>query len=209
VSGIDWASLKKTADDATKPLPKDWYEVVVDSAERKTASTGSEMISVKLKVDAGPHAGRMLFTNFVLSPDSGFALSLFFRNMAALGITDEYFGQLSASGMDVQASLTSIAQVIVGRRARVEVGVRQWQGQDRNEVTNMQAASTGAGGVPGGSGPITGPQASFAGGPPVPPATPPVPPSAPPTPPAATSGPTTDNPWGGASAPAGGPQLPF
>lgn len=189
MSGVNWADLKKTADDATKPLPKDWYEVVVDSADQKTASTGSEMIAVKFKVDSGPHAGRVLFTNLVLSPDSGFALSLFFRNLGALGIDDGFFNQLSASGMDVRASLTSIAQTIVGRRARVEVGIRQWQGQDRNEVTNMQAATTGAGGVPGGPGPIGAPPVpGVVGGPPVPPAGPPTPAASGPPVPGATGG---------------------
>lgn len=202
MGGVNWADLKKTADDATKPLPKDWYEVVVDSAERKTASTGSEMISVKFKVDAGPHAGRVLFTNFVLSPDSGFALSLFFRNLAALGVDEGFFNGLSQSGMDIQASLAAIAQAIVGRRASVEVGIRQWQGQDRNEVTNMKGTTTGAGGVPGAPGPIGGPPVpGVAGGPPVPP----VPPAGPPTP---APIPAAAPPVPGATA-GDAPPLPF
>src|SRR5688500_10525307 len=149
------------------------------------------MIKVQFKVEAGPHAGRTLFTNFVLSPDSAFALTIFFRNMAALGFDDNYFAQLSESGLDVKASMVTIAGALEGRKARVEVGTRVWQGQERNEVTNMTAplggassASVGLPGVAGGPA-IPAGLGSVAGGPPVPPASfgssfvPPTPPEAP------------------------------
>lgn len=202
MSGINWQDLKKAADDATKALPSDWYDVVVKKADQKTASTGSEMISVQFEVATGPHAGRALFTNFVLTPDSSFALSIFFRNLAALGIDDAFFRQLSDSGMDAKASLTAIAGVLSDRRARVEVGTRVWQGQDRNEVKNMSAATTGPGGVPGSPGPVGLPGGTV-GGPPVPPplaGTPPVPPPATtPAPPVPATASTTVE----------GPPLPF
>lgn len=218
MSGIDWKSLKKTADDATRALPADWYDVVVDKAVQKPASTGSEMIVVTFKVDAGPHAGRAVFTNLVLSPESGFALSIFFRNLAALGVDDNFFGQLTQSGMDVRASLVTIAEAIVGRRARVQLGVRQWQGQDRNEVLNMTASTTGAGGVPGTQAPIGGLPAggSPLGGPPVPPSSFGAPPT-PPTPVSAATPASVTPPVPTTSAPAtlsgaeptATPPLPF
>lgn len=175
MSEIDWAALRKQADDATKPVPADWYELVVEKAEHKKAGTGADMITVQFKVDAGAQQGKTIFTNLVFSPDKAFALNIFFKNLEALGIGPDFFAQLQQSGASVESSLATVASTLVGRRANAEVGVRTWQGQERNEIKNMTAPTTGPGGVPGAPGPAI---ANVAGGPPVPPAagnTPPVP----------------------------------
>ena len=183
---VNWSDLRKQADDATKPVPNDWYEVVVEKAERKPASTGAEMVAAQFKIETGPQAGKTLFTNFVFTPDKAFALNIFFRNMEALGVDGNFFTQAQQQGLNVEATMTAIASAIVGRRARVEVGTRVWQGQERNEVKNMAASTTGPGGTPGGAqAPVTlgaGP----VGGPPVPPASVPSAPAVP-TPGASTA----------------------
>jgi hypothetical protein len=179
---INWKDLRKQADDATKPVPADWYEVIVDKAEAKQAQTGSQMIAAQFKIETGPHAGRTVFTNFVFTPDKAFALNIFFRNMEALGVDGSFFAQLQEAGFGVEAAMAKIAETIAGRRARIEVGMRTWNGQERNEVKNMAAPTTGPGGTPGGGQAPAVLSGGPAGGPPVPPASaglPPVPPAAP------------------------------
>lgn len=135
-----FADLKKTADDATRPLPKDWYNVIVAKADAAVASTGSHMLKVQLRVVDGQFANRVLFTNFVLSEDSPFALSIFFRNMAALGFDDAFFNSLTD---DHALAMETLAQLMLGRQARAEVGIRVWNGQERNEILSMAQPQNG------------------------------------------------------------------
>lgn len=129
-----WGDLKKQADDASRPVPKDQYDVVVTKAELTTASTGSLMIKSQMKIVGGPYNNRTLFTNFVLSTENSIALSIFFKNMAAFGLDDAFFGSLAGPDSDPEVGMQTVAVTLVGRTARADVSIRTWQGQDRNEV---------------------------------------------------------------------------
>lgn len=183
---INWAELRKSAEDGTRPLTAGDYTFVIEEATAKKASTGADMIVAKMRITSGPHAGRRLFNNFVLSPENPWALTMFFNRMAALGLDGNYFAS--------NPRMEKVAQDLVGRGAVAEVGIRTWQGQERNEVTNIK---TGAG--PLGAGPGIGvpsptiPGGSVPGVPGVPSgvSVPPPPVSAPPVPsvPVPASGP--------------------
>lgn len=134
VTSKSWGDLKKQADDASRPVPKDWYDVIITKADLTTASTGSLMIKAQLKIVGGPYNNRMLFTNFVLSTENSIALSIFFRNMSAFGLDDAFFASLAGADADPEVGMQTVAQTLVGRVARADVGIRTWQGQERNEV---------------------------------------------------------------------------
>lgn len=191
MSEIDWAALRKQADDATRPVPADWYDLVVEKAEHKKAQTGADMIVIQFKVDTGAQQGKTVFTNLVFSPEKAFALNIFFKNLEALGIGADFFASLQQTGASVESALSTIAQTIVGRNVRAQVSIRTWQGQERNQIDAMSPATSGPGGVPGAPAPAAVPTP---GVPPTPAAasTPPVPggsgtttSAAPPTPPPA------------------------
>ena len=67
-------NMKKAAEDSKKTsfeaLPADRYNLVVESAEVKPTSTGSEMISVTFVVANGPYKNRKLWSNFNLGEKS-------------------------------------------------------------------------------------------------------------------------------------------
>jgi len=177
MTGTTWGALKKQADDATRPLPDDWYRLVCAKATCKTASTGSLMIYCQFKVDDGPQFGKSAFTNLVFSPDNSFALNLFFRKLAAFGFDDQFFRELEAAELDVEDGLQIIAAQLPDRAVKAEIGTRQFQGQDRNEIVSF-AAVPGANARPVVdkqllSGAPAGPPVP--GGPVGPPAGPPVP----------------------------------
>lgn len=210
---IDWKSLRTTAKKATELLPDDWYDVAVVKTEAKPASTGAPMIKATLEVISGPYEGRRLFTQFVLSVGSGFALNRFFDNMNAFGITEEVFDTLPQG----EAGMPTLANMLVDRTARAQVGKKEWpEHQDpksyRNEIQSLAPAPNSGGpvvsGAPRGAGnsgmpPV--PQVSSA-----PTSTPPVPQSAPlPSVPSAMNmTPTGATPEVGATPPAA-PPLPF
>lgn len=190
----DWSSLKKAADDATKPIPDGIYDIIVAKAEATRTSAGDkDMIKLVVEVSSGPYAGRQLFTQQVISPDSGFALTMFFNAMAALGIPD--VAAVAPSG-----DVGSLAQALIGRASRADVDSREWQGVIRNNVKNFLPAAPGANGLPAavpGAGGVPTPGAHVIG---VPAAA-----SAPPVPVAVTSAPTDVAP--GTTPPP--PKLPY
>jgi len=190
MAGINWKDLQQAAGDAAfTPVPNGVYDTFVDTAEATQSSTGKDMIKVQFKIQNGPHEGRRVFNQFVISPDSANALAFFFRHMAALGLDEAFFA--------ANPPLDHVAATLVGRTCRIKIGTREYQGQDRNEVQSvlppLDGTATVASPAPT-SMPVVPPSA---GAPSMPTVTQPAPPPAPPVA-AAAPAPT---------APA--PELPF
>lgn len=160
MTDIDWAALRQTADDATRPVPEGEYDLTVTKSEVKTASTGSKMIALTLRVEGGPSNGKNIFNNLVLSLENQFALARWFRTLDAFGLDSNWFSANSPS-------LEQVAATLLGLHIRGTVSIRQWQGQDRNEITGFAPAQSGSnrpplsttvGGTPGvPSSPLAGP----------------------------------------------------
>lgn len=135
MSTLDWGALTAAADDAGfSAIPANEYDLVVATAEVARTNANNEggakdQIKVKFKVENGPHAGKAVFTNFVLSPENPNALGFFFRHMAALGLTREYF--------QGNPPLTQVAAALVGRRCRGKVSIRLWNEEERNQIDKI------------------------------------------------------------------------
>lgn len=182
MSSVDWANLHKQGEDATKPVPIGDYTVQVTESELKQASTGSQMIVVKMRITNGPATGRMLFSNIVFSTEKAFALAMWFKTLGAFGIDVNFLNTLQG---DINQQLSQIATLLKGRVCTVEAGIKNWQGSDRNEVKAWKPAPLGTmqpqlvagiGAVPGIGAPGLSPSSpmnvtpgsSAAGGPPIP-----------------------------------------
>lgn len=136
MSGINWLDLQQAAGEAGyTPLPNDTYDVFVDTAEATQSSTGKDMIKVQFKVQNGPHEGRKVFNQFVISPDNANSLAFFFRHMASMGLDEAFFA--------ANPPLTTVAATLVGRACRIKVGTKEYQGQDRNEVQQVLPPTAG------------------------------------------------------------------
>jgi hypothetical protein len=142
---FNWDDLTKAADDAGfEAVPAAEYDVIVAQADvaKTSGNNGApkDQIKVKFKIESGPHAGKVLFNNFVLTTDNPNALAFFFRHMAALGLTRDYF--------QGGPTLPTVAQALVGRRCRVKVSIRFWDEQERNQVDKVLPPLGGAGAPP-------------------------------------------------------------
>ena len=166
MTNFSFADLLNAAGGTLTPIPKGVYNMTVASAEYTTSGTGKPMYKIKLSVDEGPHMGRHVYTQFVISAENPNALRMFFKNMKALGFTEEYF----KAGPDP----ASVAGLMFGRRVSVTVDHRVWAGENRENVTAIQSNTVP--GVPGMSPP---PIAPPTGPPPVAPPPPPAPPAPP------------------------------
>lgn len=121
-------------------LPAGEYDTQVVSAEARRTGTGKNKIAVRFQVNGGPHNGRSIFNDFVLSPQNTNAMVIFFRQMSAMGLNTEYFAG--------NPSLDKVAADLVNRKQRLKLGVRTWENVERNSVLSIMPAREGS--VPGG-----------------------------------------------------------
>ncbi len=75
-------------------------------------------------VGAHPRAGAKVMAGGFYCSDA--SRSIFFRNMTCLGFDQNYFTQ--------NPTFDDIAKALVGRVIKAELTVKQWQGEDRNEI---------------------------------------------------------------------------
>lgn len=124
-----WNALIDEAGDAAEGfdvLPAADYDLKIVKSEAKMASTGKLMFAITSEVTTGPYKNRKLWSNIVVSHDNPTALGIFFRQMNALGIDKSFF---SSNPSDSQ-----VADALLNREYRGQVGIKQYNGQDRNEV---------------------------------------------------------------------------
>jgi hypothetical protein len=134
---MDWLSLMDQAGQgAAEPLPDGEYEVKVIDAQQKQTSTAKLMFAVKMQVLAGPHANRIVYNQFVLSPENPNALSFFFQHMGILGLDRSFFQQ--------NPDPAYVAQMLVGRACKVKLSTRIWNAQRRNNVDAILPSAMGA-----------------------------------------------------------------
>jgi hypothetical protein len=206
---LTWNDLLDSAGEGFDPVPDGQYPFTISKAEAAETKTGKTMFKTQHKIDGGPHNGRVVFNQFVLSPDSPSALGFFFRHMAAMGLDKQFFSK--------NPTKEQVAEALVGRRGIMKVSMRKYQGQDRN---NVDAILPLGGGVPMAPAPASGPPLAV----PTPPANGAVPappavaaPAAPVAPPAAEvpapppipQPEPIQQPEPVAEAPAGAPAPPF
>lgn len=182
MTDINFGQLMEQASAGFEPVPDGTYDVEVVKADAVTSSTGKPMIKVQHTIQGGPHNGRKLFDQFVISADNPNALGFFFEHMLAFGLDKTFFA--SNPGLEL------VAQTLVGRRARAKVGTRTWQNREQNDVQGYSPAAgpqvnapapvpqagPGAPGPTTAASPVPGPGAPDASAAPAPVATPAGPP---------------------------------
>lgn len=147
------------------PIPDNNYDFVITKAEAAKTKAGKDMYKTQNTVESGPHKGRIVFDQFVVSPESPQALAIFFRQMNVLGLTKEFF--------KTQPTDDQIAEALKGRRFIGKVGTRNWNGTDSNEIKDYltpraQQAGPGAAPAVAAAAPAPAPAPAPAAAPPAP-----------------------------------------
>lgn len=139
---------KDEADSPSSPsgefeaLPKGPYEVVVQDADKQVASTGKDMIKVRVQVTGGPYANRVLFNYIVFAKENPKAMRLTLDRLAAFGLTREFFAT-------ARPSISQIAELLVGRKAIAVVGIQDsGEYKGRNEVKSFRLLDDGSQSTP-------------------------------------------------------------
>lgn len=117
-----------------EPLPDGEYDMVCLEATPTTTSTNKPMIKAKFQVETGPHAGSKAWDQYVFSADNDNALSFFFQHMRHFGLDETFFS--------ANPTFEQVAQTLPGRRCRMQLGQRMWEGRPRNEVLRIMPPSS-------------------------------------------------------------------
>lgn len=166
------------------PIPPGEYRLKVLEAETRQTQNGKTKYTIKAQVQDGPHAGRLVWDDLIVSPESAGAMGFFFRKMQALGLGKEFFA--------TQPTDAQITGGLADREFLGKVIVDNYGGKDRNKIDGYKPlAAVSAGGFippsPQAAAP-TPPQQPYA----APQAAPAAPPAAAPAAPPAAPG---ANPW--------------
>lgn len=146
VIDFNQAMAKAKAAGSFDPLPDGEYELVCLEASAVMSSNNNPMIKTKWQVETGPHAGSKVWDQYVFSADNDNSLSFFFQHMRHFGLDETFFSSIPPG-----SGLEPVATALPGRRCRMQLGQRMWEGRPRNEVLRIMPPATpnpaAAGGV--------------------------------------------------------------
>lgn len=171
----DWEALAKDAKEVSKgftPAPADNYNMTIIEAKPDIAkNSGNQKFSATLVIDAGPYKGKRLWHDFTVTRDNKRGLSIFFQNMAVLGMPFEFFNANTAD--------EAVVQNMVGKRISADLIVDEYDPQKpKNKIdkgwtikaptgpAELDVSTLGTGnnnnsGVPGGANNFTPPPAQY------------------------------------------------
>lgn len=133
---VNWQELMGEAQNGTAGVvPPGEYDVVVAEATAATSQSGKLMFKCKMRVIFGPHTDRMIYNNFVVSPESANALKFFFQHMAIFGLDSNFFAQNPAPEY--------VAQILLGRQCKLRTELRQYNGADQVDVKAVMPPTPG------------------------------------------------------------------
>lgn len=127
------------------------YVGKIIESEYKLSGNSKPQIKTRWEVTQGPKAGfKGLWNHFTLTTDNPAAMSIFYRQMTALGITNDFLGTLA--NLDPETAMKQIAMALNGRSAQIKVKVDQeWQNNKIErinplppEMAAMQSAGAGS-----------------------------------------------------------------
>lgn len=120
------------------PIPAGEYRFKVLDAETRQTQNGKTKYTIKAQVQDGPHAGRLVWDDLIVSPESAGAMGFFFRKMAAIGLGKEFFA--------TQPDDNQITTALKDREFLGKVIIDNFGGKDRNKIDGykpLAAAPTG------------------------------------------------------------------
>lgn len=154
------------------------YVAKIIESDYQTSANGKPQIKTRWEVVSGPKAGfKGLWNYFTLTVDNPNAMAIFYRQMTALGITNEFMATLAQATPEI--AMKQIASALNGRTAKIKVKVDTEWNNNKIERINPVPPEFSVTGSPGAGSPFPGSApASTAQAPASPPAPAPVAPEA-------------------------------
>lgn len=131
---IDWDQMIKTDEAVNTPAPAGRYVIACESGKWGATKEGHPMMTLRFRVDEGPCKGKAVWVRCTFNNDKPNTISMSRTTLKNVGLDFSDFRALSDEQQE---------QIVVGRKAEVELSVRSWQGRNSNEVKNWIRPVTG------------------------------------------------------------------
>lgn len=95
----DWEALAKDAKEVEtkfEPAPEGNYNLTITEVKPDISKEGNQKFSATMVIDSGPYKGKKLWHDFTVARGNKRGLSIFFQNMAVLGMPFEFFNANTA-----------------------------------------------------------------------------------------------------------------
>ena len=138
---VDFSKLIQEAKTASfDPVPTGKYVCRITKAEATVSSGGKPQIKLRARIEEGQYQGKSITPfNWTISEESPVSLSIFFRHMAAFGLTQDWFASLGQLPPD--QALVPVAQRVEGQTVILSLDQDSYNGQARNKVVGVEAAA--------------------------------------------------------------------
>jgi len=140
MGAINWNTFIEQAEAAVEslgeftPVPAGTYDAKVFKGEAKKTKNGKDMIVLTYVIEGGPHAGRRIWHNLVVSPESPKAMAILIRQLTSLG---------ARPVLEANGSFEQIAGACQDALVTINVEVGEYQGKPKNEVKGVSARKGG------------------------------------------------------------------
>lgn len=125
--------IEQAKEVAFKIIPAGKYPVICKDCSAVKSSTGKDMLKLSLRVVGGPYEKSSLLANQTLSPENPAAVAIFLKFLNSFGVTEEWLAELPPRE-DGGPNFGAVAAELKGKTAIAEVGIHEWNGEDRNGV---------------------------------------------------------------------------
>lgn len=130
-------------------LDEGMYVAKIIESDFQPSKAGKPQIKTRWEVTQGPKAGfKGLWNHFTLTIDNPNAMSIFYRQMTALGITGEFMQSLA--NVDPETAMRHIASALKGRAAQIKViQDKEWSNNKIDRINPLPAEMAGVTGAVG------------------------------------------------------------
>lgn len=127
------------------------YVAKIIESDYQNSSNGKPQIKTRWEVVQGPKAGfKGLWNYFTLTVDNPNAMAIFYRQLTALGITNEFLATLAQATPEV--AMKQIASALLNRPAKVKVKVdTEWNNNKIERISPVPPEFSATGSVGAGS----------------------------------------------------------
>lgn len=129
--------IKQAAEAKFTVIPVNEYAIVARDCSATKSSTNKDMLKLSVKVLVGPFKDSSVITQQTLSPENPAAVAIFLKFLDAFGLDEEFLAALPPRE-DGGPNMSAVASAIKGRAAMAEVGIHEWQGEDRNDIKRFK-----------------------------------------------------------------------
>tara|TARA_Y100000310_G_C20664417_1_gene806646 strand:+ start:671 stop:1120 length:450 start_codon:yes stop_codon:yes gene_type:complete len=140
--GINFKNIGENSGGSFEALPEDRYNVMVEKADLRTASTGTQMISAQFTVTEGQYKGRKLWNNFTLTPKAYVYLYNFLKAAGSTAVDSDDIDESEVAGKMVGLAASVYVEIKNNNQGNAVNVLSRFSGLDTSSSANATTTTT-------------------------------------------------------------------